>query len=174
MEARNDALVAAADFVAQARRLGMEAGPDSGNAGTRPSKRFAKEKAAVDKASWQKRPSPAPASSGNIARGRGVAVTQRSNTYIAIVAEVEVNKSSGQVAVKRIVCSHDCGLMINPDTEAVPYLLTKDGEGERMKGTIGGQRPEGKYFRLTVEWVVPIGEAVRKALAAAQPTEEVK
>jgi CO/xanthine dehydrogenase Mo-binding subunit len=44
-----------------------------------------------------------------------VAVTQRSNTYIAIVAEVEVNKSSGQVAVKRIVCSHDCGLMINPD-----------------------------------------------------------
>ena len=72
-------------------------------------------KAAVDKAGWQKRPSPAPASSGNIARGRGVAVTQRSNTYIAIVAEVEVNKSSGQVAVKRIVCSHDCGLMINPD-----------------------------------------------------------
>ena len=72
-------------------------------------------KAAVDKAGWQKRPSPAPASSGNIARGRGVAMTQRANTYIAIVAEVEVNKSSGQVAVKRIVCSHDCGLMINPD-----------------------------------------------------------
>ena len=72
-------------------------------------------KAAVDKAGWQKRPSPAPASSGNVARGRGVAMTQRANTYIAIVAEVEVDKSSGQVAVKRIVCSHDCGLMINPD-----------------------------------------------------------
>jgi len=72
-------------------------------------------KAAVDKAGWQKRPSPAPASSGDIARGRGVAMTQRANTYIAIVAEVEVDKSSGQVAVKRIVCSHDCGLMINPD-----------------------------------------------------------
>jgi CO/xanthine dehydrogenase Mo-binding subunit len=72
-------------------------------------------KAAVDKAGWQKRPSPAPASSGNIATGRGVAVTQRANTYIAIVAEVEVNKTTGQVAVKRLVCSHDCGLMINPD-----------------------------------------------------------
>jgi CO/xanthine dehydrogenase Mo-binding subunit len=72
-------------------------------------------KAAADKAGWQKRPSPAPASVGNIASGRGVAMTQRANTYIAIVAEVEVNKSSGQVAVKRIVCSHDCGLMINPD-----------------------------------------------------------
>jgi CO/xanthine dehydrogenase Mo-binding subunit len=72
-------------------------------------------KAAVDKAGWQKRPSPAPASSGNIARGRGVAMTQRANTYVAIVTEVEVNKTTGQVAVKRVVCSHDCGLMINPD-----------------------------------------------------------
>jgi nicotinate dehydrogenase subunit B len=71
--------------------------------------------AAADKASWQKRPSPAPAASGNIAKGRGIALTQRARTYVATVAEVEVNKTTGQVAVKRIVCSHDCGLMINPD-----------------------------------------------------------
>jgi len=72
-------------------------------------------KAAADKARWQIRPSPAPASSGNIARGRGVAMTQRANTYVAIVAEVEVDKTTGQVAVKKLVCSHDCGLIINPD-----------------------------------------------------------
>ncbi len=72
-------------------------------------------KAAADKAGWQKRPSPAPASSGNVAKGRGIALTDRSNTYVAIVAEVEVNKTTGLVAVKRLVCSHDCGLMINPD-----------------------------------------------------------
>ena len=71
--------------------------------------------AAADKAGWQKRPSPAPAVAGNIAKGRGIALTQRANTYVATVAEVEVNKTTGQVAVKRIVCSHDCGLMINPD-----------------------------------------------------------
>jgi nicotinate dehydrogenase subunit B len=71
--------------------------------------------AAVEKAGWQKRPSPAPADSGNIARGRGVAMTQRANTYVAVVAEVEVDKTTGKVAVKRVVCSHDCGLMINPD-----------------------------------------------------------
>jgi len=70
---------------------------------------------AADKAGWQKRPSPAPVAAGNIAKGRGIALTQRANTYVATVAEVEVNKSTGQVAVKRIVCSHDCGLMINPD-----------------------------------------------------------
>jgi CO/xanthine dehydrogenase Mo-binding subunit len=72
-------------------------------------------KAAAEKAQWQKRPSPGPATTGNIATGRGVAVTQRANAYIAAVADVEVNKTTGQVTVKRIVCSHDCGLMINPD-----------------------------------------------------------
>ena len=70
--------------------------------------------AAADKANWQKRPSPA-AANGNIAKGRGIAQTQRAATYVAAVDEVEVNKTTGEVAVKRIVCSHDCGLMINPD-----------------------------------------------------------
>ena len=72
-------------------------------------------RAAADKSGWQKRPSPAPAAIGNIARGRGIALTQRANTFVATVAEVEVNKTTGEVAVKKIVCSHDCGLMINPD-----------------------------------------------------------
>ena len=73
-------------------------------------------KAAADKAGWQKRPSPAPAARhGNIAKGRGVALTHRSNTYVAIVADVEVNKTTGQVAVKKLFCAHDCGLMVNPD-----------------------------------------------------------
>ena len=71
--------------------------------------------AAADKAGWQRRPSPAPPATGNIAKGRGIALTQRARTFVATVAEVEVNKTTGQVAVKRIVCSHDCGLMINPD-----------------------------------------------------------
>jgi nicotinate dehydrogenase subunit B len=72
-------------------------------------------KAAADKAQWKGRPSPAPASSGNIARGRGVALTQRANAYCAIVANVEINKTTGEVAVKQLVCSHDCGLIVNPD-----------------------------------------------------------
>ena len=48
-------------------------------------------------------------------QGRGVALTRRSGAYVATVVEVEVNKTTGQVAVKRIVCSHDCGLIVNPD-----------------------------------------------------------
>jgi CO/xanthine dehydrogenase Mo-binding subunit len=72
-------------------------------------------RAAAEKAQWQKRASPAPAASGNIVRGRGVALTQRANAYVAAVADVQVNKTNGQVSVQRIVCSHDCGLIINPD-----------------------------------------------------------
>lgn len=72
-------------------------------------------RAAADKAQWQNRPSPAPPAGGALARGRGVALTRRAGAYVAAVAEIEINRSTGQIAVKRIVCSHDCGLIINPD-----------------------------------------------------------
>ncbi|MSP40100.1 MAG: xanthine dehydrogenase family protein molybdopterin-binding subunit [Deltaproteobacteria bacterium] len=85
--------------------------------------------AAADKAGWQKRPSPAPAVSSNIAKGRGVALTNLSNTYVALVAEVEVNKTTGQVAVKKLVCAHDCGLIVNPDG------LKNQVEGNVIQGT---------------------------------------
>ncbi|HEY1372908.1 MAG TPA: molybdopterin cofactor-binding domain-containing protein [Candidatus Binatia bacterium] len=72
-------------------------------------------KAAAEKFGWQKRPSPAPAQSGGVAKGRGVALTRHSDVWVVVIADVEVEKSTGKVAVKRIVCGHDCGLMINPD-----------------------------------------------------------
>ncbi len=71
--------------------------------------------AATKKAGWQERPSPAPASTGSKAAGRGVALSNRANTICSAVAEVEVDKSSGNVTVKRITLSHDCGLIISPD-----------------------------------------------------------
>jgi CO/xanthine dehydrogenase Mo-binding subunit len=72
-------------------------------------------KAAAEKAGWQKRPSPAPAQSGGVAKGRGVALTRHSDVWVVVIADVEVEKATGKVAVKRVVCAHDCGLMINPD-----------------------------------------------------------
>ena len=71
--------------------------------------------AAVKQAGWQERPSPAAASMGGKATGRGVAISNRADTICGAVAEVEVDKSSGEVSVKRFVLSHDCGLVINPD-----------------------------------------------------------
>jgi len=42
-------------------------------------------------------------------------VANHSNTMVAAVAEVEVDKPTGQVSVKRITMAHDCGLIVNPD-----------------------------------------------------------
>jgi nicotinate dehydrogenase subunit B len=85
--------------------------------------------AATKKAGWQDRPSPAPASSGSKATGRGVALSSRADTICGAVADVEVDKSSGQVAVKKITISHDCGLIINPDG------LKNQIEGNVIQGT---------------------------------------
>jgi len=86
-------------------------------------------KAAAEKFGWK----PAPAPSG---RGFGVAVGTDSDTFVAHIAEVEVDKRTGRVHVKRIVCAQDMGLAINPEgasiqmegciTMGLGYALTED------------------------------------------------
>jgi CO/xanthine dehydrogenase Mo-binding subunit len=64
---------------------------------------------------WDARPSPKPASARDaVATGRGIAYTYRSGTVVATIAHVEVNRQTGHVWVKRLVCAHDCGLVVNP------------------------------------------------------------
>jgi len=70
---------------------------------------------AAEKAGWVERPSPAPASSSTILKGRGFAVVQRGGSIPAVVADVEVDTTSGKISVKRITIAYDCGLIINPD-----------------------------------------------------------
>jgi CO/xanthine dehydrogenase Mo-binding subunit len=71
--------------------------------------------AAAKQAQWKSRPSPAGASSGMIASGRGVAVADRDETLTAAVAEVTVNRSTGKVTVAKVTLAQDCGLIVNPD-----------------------------------------------------------
>lgn len=72
--------------------------------------------AAAERAGWERRPSPKRDASGaHVRTGRGIALTLRGGTYVATVAEVEVDRSSGAIRVKRLVCAHDCGLIVNPD-----------------------------------------------------------
>jgi CO/xanthine dehydrogenase Mo-binding subunit len=46
--------------------------------------------------------------------GRGVAFATRNNTVVATIAEVAVDTANGKVHVTRLVCAHDCGLIVNP------------------------------------------------------------
>jgi nicotinate dehydrogenase subunit B len=48
-------------------------------------------------------------------RGHGIACGNYLGAYVATLAEVEVDKDSGRVTVKRVVCAQDLGLVINPD-----------------------------------------------------------
>ena len=72
-------------------------------------------KAAVEKFGWDPRPSPKPRGNGDILIGRGIAYAYRSQTVVAQIAEVEVNRKTGRIWAKRFVCAHDCGLVINPE-----------------------------------------------------------
>jgi len=74
-------------------------------------------RAAAKAAAWETRPSPRPAAAGAVARGRGFSCVlyEGDNGYCAMVAEVEVERASGRITVKRLVCSQDCGPISSPD-----------------------------------------------------------
>src|SRR5262249_13960607 len=72
----------------------------------------------ADAFGWKTRPSPNPdAKQGSVLAGRGIAYMRykQNENYIAIAMQVEVDPASGRIAVKRVHCSHDCGLVVNPD-----------------------------------------------------------
>jgi nicotinate dehydrogenase subunit B len=105
---------------------------------------------AAEKAGWAARPSPAPASSGTILKGRGLAVGQRGGSIPAVVAEVEVDTTTGKVAVKRITMAYDCGLIINPDG------VRNQIEGNIMQGVSRTLLEEARFDATgmkTLDWV---------------------
>jgi CO/xanthine dehydrogenase Mo-binding subunit len=55
--------------------------------------------------------------SGDIATGRGVSYIKYElvRTYVAVACDVEVNRKTGKIAVKKFYVAHDCGQVINPD-----------------------------------------------------------
>jgi nicotinate dehydrogenase subunit B len=68
-------------------------------------------------AKWDKRPSPSKNQAGDVVTGRGVSYCKYElvRTYIAVIAEVEVKRSTGEIRATRFCVAHDCGQIINPD-----------------------------------------------------------
>ncbi len=64
-------------------------------------------KAAADKFKWT-------SAKGPSGRGYGVALLDYLNTYLAAMAEVAVDKKTGQIHVKRVTVAQDLGQAINP------------------------------------------------------------
>jgi nicotinate dehydrogenase subunit B len=67
---------------------------------------------------WDTRPSPNPrVAQGKLLVGRGVAYVRykQAENYVGLAMEVAVDRATGKIAVRRITCAHDCGLVVNPD-----------------------------------------------------------
>ncbi len=69
-------------------------------------------------------------------KGYGIACTDYLGTYVATMAEVHVNKGTGEIRVDRIICAQDTGEVINPEgvrmqiegglTMGLGYCLTEE------------------------------------------------
>jgi isoquinoline 1-oxidoreductase beta subunit len=96
-------------------------------------------KLAAKKAGWGKK---LPAG-----RARGIAVAESFASYVAMVAEVSIEK--GAVRVHRMTCAVDCGITVNPDSiraqmeGAIVYGLTATLKG---KISIAGGQVQQRNF----------------------------
>ena len=96
---------------------------------------------------WKPRPSPNP----RLGSGRGFAYARykQAENYVAIAMEVEVDRNSGKVVMKRICCAHDGGLIINPDG------LRNQVEGNIMQTLSRAMHEETKFDKsrvTSVDW----------------------
>jgi nicotinate dehydrogenase subunit B len=67
-------------------------------------------------AKWEPRGS-RPRDAGVLARGRGVSYAKYElvRTYVGVVADVTVDRTTGRIKLDRVFVTHDCGQIINPD-----------------------------------------------------------
>ena len=115
--------------------------------------------AAVKKFGW----TPKPAPSG---RGVGVALGIDAGTYVGLMVEVAVDKGTGKVQVKRVVCAQEMGVVVNPEgvlqqiegciTMGLGYTLSEE---VHFKGGEVLERNFGTYELPRFSWL-PTIEAV--------------
>jgi nicotinate dehydrogenase subunit B len=110
-----DEMAAAAGADPVAFRMKLITASTTDDSGFKRARSIVVMKAAVDKFGWDPRPSPKPRGSGDILTGRGIAYAYRSQTIVAQIVEIEVNRKTGRIWAKRMVCAHDCGLVVNPE-----------------------------------------------------------
>jgi CO/xanthine dehydrogenase Mo-binding subunit len=106
--------------------------------------------AAARRAGWQTRVSGRQNNAGSaVVSGRGLGYIRRNGTIAVVIAEVEVDRRSGEVRPKRFVVAHDCGLIVNPDG------LRHTIEGNIVQGTSRSLWEEVMFTRqavTSVDW----------------------
>lgn len=106
---------------------------------------------AAQLAGWQTRVSPAPAQTGTVKTGRGIASVryEGNSAWVAAVITLAVDTTSGSIAVKQVAVSHDCGVIINPDG------LKNQVEGNVVQGLSRSLKEAVMFDKsgvLSVDW----------------------
>jgi CO/xanthine dehydrogenase Mo-binding subunit len=107
-------------------------------------------KAAAQKFGWDTRPSPRQGQTGNNVSGRGIAYAQRNGTRVAVIAQVDIDRSTGKIWARKFTVAHDCGQIINPDG------LEKCIEGNIVQGISRALWEEVKFDEknvTSVDWM---------------------
>jgi nicotinate dehydrogenase subunit B len=107
-------------------------------------------RAAAERAKWDTRPSPRRDQTGTEVSGRGIAYAQRNGTRVAIIAEVDIDRSTGRIFARKFTVAHDCGQIINPDG------LVKCIEGNIVQGVSRTLWEEVTFDRkavTSVDWI---------------------
>ena len=71
-------------------------------------------KAAAEKAGWKPHTAARKEARGDVFLGQGISYASRGGTRVAMVADVEVHRTTGRVWVRKWTVAHDCGQIINP------------------------------------------------------------
>lgn len=99
--------------------------------------------AAAERFGWKKGAAPS-------GRGIGIACGVDAGTYVAVVARVKVDRATGAVAVEKLSCAQDMGVVINPD-----------GARQQMEGCL----MMGLGYTLTEEIFFKGGDLLTKSFA---------
>lgn len=109
-------------------------------------------KSTAEMVDWRTKPSPNPhAKEGNLLVRRGMAYARykQAGNYVAIAMNIAVNPATGEIHVRHVSCSHDCGLTVNPEG------LRNQIEGSIVQTISRTLHEEVKFNRsmiTTVDW----------------------
>jgi CO/xanthine dehydrogenase Mo-binding subunit len=113
--------------------------------------------AVVEKAGWQPRTEARKLKTADgMLAGQGMAYAFRGGTYVAMIADIEVNPATGRIWARKLTVAHDCGLIVNPGE------LRRVIEAGVMQASSRALREEVLFDKakvLSVDWAsYPIAE----------------
>jgi nicotinate dehydrogenase subunit B len=99
---------------------------------------------AAKAANWKAKVSGSNRGTGRILKGRGFAMGGFASSFVAVIADIEVDTRTGKIRVKHLYAANDCGLIVNPN------LVRQQMEGCLIQGVSRALVEEVKFNKKRV------------------------